>query len=107
MGEDFNHLEEVSCRGLAGERRMHKREAASWHHMTFQYGLADVWTMDSYRKMSKKDYTFNNGSSGPRSVVSQIDKFFVTKELDSQGGRIEAAPSIREMSDHSPLVMII
>jgi hypothetical protein len=29
LGGDFNHLEEVSRRGLAGERWMHKREAAS------------------------------------------------------------------------------
>jgi hypothetical protein len=107
LGGDFNHLEEVSRRGLAGERWMHKREAASWHHMTLQYGLADVWTMDNYRKMSKKDYTFDNGRSGPGSAVSRIDKFLVTQELDSRGGRIEVAPSIKKMLDHSPLVMTI
>jgi exonuclease III len=107
MGGDFNHLEKVNRRGLAGERRMYKKEAASWHHMTFQYMLADDWTMDSYRKMSKKDYTFDNGRSGPGSAVSRIDKFFVSQDVDSRGGRIEAAPSIRKMSDHSPLVMTI
>jgi hypothetical protein len=29
------------------------------------------------------------------------------QELDSRGGRIEAAPSIRKISDHSPLVLTI
>jgi hypothetical protein len=29
LGGDFNHLKEVDNRGKAGERRMHKREAAS------------------------------------------------------------------------------
>jgi len=31
----------------------------------------------------------------------------VSQELDSRGGRIEAAPSIRNISDHSPLVLTI
>jgi hypothetical protein len=91
LGGNFNHLEKVSCRGLVGERQMHKREVAFWHHMTFQYGLANIWNLDSFCKMSKKGFTFNNGRSGPRSAVSRIDKFLVTQELDSRGGRIETA----------------
>jgi hypothetical protein len=34
IGGDFNHQEETFCKGIAGERQMHKREAAYWHHMT-------------------------------------------------------------------------
>jgi exonuclease III len=49
----------------------------------------------------------HNGRSGPRSVVSRIDKFLVTQELDSRRGKIEATPSERKMLDHSPLVMTI
>ncbi|CAK9271259.1 unnamed protein product [Sphagnum jensenii] len=86
---------------------MHRREAATWHHLTFQHGLLDAWTLDSFRKMSKKDYTFDNGRKGQGSAVSRIDKFLVSQELDSKGGRIEAAPSIRKISDHSPLVITI
>jgi hypothetical protein len=63
--------------------------------------------MDNFRKMTKKGYTFDNGRSGPGSAVSRIDKFLVSQELDSRRGRIEAAPSIRRLSDHSPLVMTI
>jgi len=61
---DFNHLEEEETIGKAGERRMHKREAASWHHLTLQDGLIDAWTLDSFRKMSKKEYTYDNGRKG-------------------------------------------
>lgn len=86
---------------------MNMREAASWHHLTLQYGLADAWTMDSFRKMIKKNYTFDNGRLGLGSAVSRIDKFLVSQELDSRGGKIEAAPSIRRMSNHFPLVMTI
>jgi endonuclease/exonuclease/phosphatase family metal-dependent hydrolase len=39
---DFNNMVEIPCRGLAGYRRMHKREATSWHQMTIQYGLSDA-----------------------------------------------------------------
>jgi len=42
IGRDFNHLEETTRRGTSGERQMNKREAASWHHMTLQYGLSDA-----------------------------------------------------------------
>ncbi|CAM6060392.1 unnamed protein product [Sphagnum tenellum] len=59
---------------------MHRREAATWHHLTLQHGLLDAWTLDSFRKMSKKDYTFDNGRKGQGSAVSQIDKFLVPQE---------------------------
>jgi hypothetical protein len=104
---DFNHFEEEKNKGQAGERRMHRREAATWHHLTLQHGLIDAWTLDSFRKMSKKEYMFDNGRKGQGSAVSRIDKFFVSQELASRGGRIEAAPSIRKISDHSPLVMTV
>jgi hypothetical protein len=42
VGDDFNHLEEIDRRGKARERLMLRREAASWHHMTFLYGLVDA-----------------------------------------------------------------
>ncbi len=107
LGGDFNHSEEIDSKGKVGRTRMHRRETASWHHLTLQYGLADVWTMDSFRKMTKKAYTFDNGRSGPGSAVSRINKFLVSQELDSRRGRIKATPSIRRMSNHSPLVMTI
>jgi hypothetical protein len=67
----------------------------------------DAWTLDSFRKMSKKEFTFDNGRKGQGSAVSRIDKFLVSQELDAKGGRIEAAPSIRRISDHSPFVLTI
>jgi hypothetical protein len=57
--------------------------------------------------MSKKEYTFDNGRKGRGLAVSRIDKFLVSQELDTRGGRIEAAPSMRKISDHSPLVIMI
>jgi len=107
LGGDFNHMEEVEVRGRAGERRMHRREAATWHHLTLQLGLTDAWKLDSFRRMSKKEFTFDNGRKGQGAAVSWIDKFLVSQELDSRGGRIEVAPSIRNISDHSPLVLMI
>jgi hypothetical protein len=73
---------------------MHRREAAAWHHLTLQYGLMDAWLLDSFRKMSAKEFTFDNGRSGAHSVVSRIDKFLISQDLDSKGGRIEAVASI-------------
>jgi exonuclease III len=107
IGGDFNHMEEEEARGKAGERRMHIREAASWHHLTLQDRLLDAWTLDSFRKMSKKEYTFDNGRKGHGSDVSRIDKFLVSQELDARGGRIEAAPSMRKISYHSPFIITI
>jgi hypothetical protein len=108
LGGDFNHFEEEEgIRGQAGERRMHKREATTWHHLTLQYGLLDAWNLDSFRRMSKKEYTFDNGRKGQGSAISRIDKFLVSQELESRGGRIEFAPSIRKISDHSPLKLTV
>ncbi len=107
IGGDFNHFEEMGAKGVAGHRCMHRRESTAWHQMTLQYGLTDVWTLDSFRKMSKKEFTYDNGRKGQGAAVSKIDKFLVSQELDTKGGRIEAAPSIRRISDHSPLVLTI
>jgi hypothetical protein len=107
VGGDFNHLEETSRQGISGERQIHRREAATWHQMTLQYGLVDAWRLDSFRKMSKKNFTFDNGRSRAHSAVSRIDKFLVSQEIEERGGRMDAAASIRKLLDHSPLIITI
>jgi hypothetical protein len=67
----------------------------------------DAWLLDSFRKMSTKEFTFNDGRFGAHSTVSRIDKFFISQDLDLRGRRIEVAVSIRKFSDHSPLVLSI
>jgi hypothetical protein len=57
--------------------------------------------------MSKKAYTFDNGRSIAKSAVSRIDKFMVSQDLDSRGGRIESIISIKKFSDHSPFLISI
>ncbi len=89
IGGDFNHFEETDRRETFGERQMLRREAASWHHMTFQYELIDAWRFDSFRKMSSKEYTIDNGRAGPHSAVSRIDKFMISQDIEDRGGRIE------------------
>jgi hypothetical protein len=46
--------------------------------MTLCYGLADAWRLDSFRKMSNKSFTFDNGRSRAQSTVFKIDKFMVS-----------------------------
>jgi len=61
VGGDFNHLEKTDRRGTSDERQMHRREAASWHHMTLHYGLVDAWRLDSFREMSRKKKNLTMG----------------------------------------------
>jgi len=75
--------------------------------MMIHYGLTDAWNLDSFRKMSKKDFTFDNGKAGPRSFVSRLDKFMVSQEIMERGGRIETVASVRKLLDHSPLMMTV
>jgi hypothetical protein len=107
LGGDFNHLEETTRRGTSCEKQMHRKEVASWHHMTLQYGLSDAWCLYSFCKMSKKAYTYDNGRSGASSAISWIDKFLVSQDIDSRGGRIESTTSMKKLSDHSPLIITI
>jgi exonuclease III len=107
IGGDFNHSEETDQRETSGEKWMLRREAASWHQMTLQYRLIDVWRLDSFRKMSSKEFKFDNGRADPRSVVSRIDKFMISQDIEERGGKIETMASVRRLSDHSPLVMIV
>jgi hypothetical protein len=69
--------------------------------------MADAWNLDSFRKMSTKEYTFDNGRSDPKVTISRIDKFLVSQDIESRGSRIEAATSVRKLSNHSPLVITI
>jgi hypothetical protein len=78
LGGDFNHWEETKRERVAEKRQMHRREAAAWHHLTFQYGLMDAWKFDSFRKMSVKEFTFDNGRFNARSAISHIDKFLIS-----------------------------
>lgn len=107
IGGDFNHLEATDGMNMTGLRRLHRRESAAWHHLTLKLGLSDTWSLDSFRKLSRKEYTFDNGRSGTGSAISRIDKFLMSQSLEERGGRIEVAASVRKLSDHSPLVIII
>jgi hypothetical protein len=64
IGGDFNHSEEMETISTVGQRGMHRREATAWHQLTLQYGLSDAWNLDSFRKMSKKVFSFDNGRRG-------------------------------------------
>jgi exonuclease III len=86
---------------------MYRREATAWHHLTLQYGLMDAWLLDSFQKMSTKEFSFDNGRSSALSTITRIDKFLISQDLDSRGRRIEATALIRKFSDHSPLVLSI
>jgi hypothetical protein len=75
--------------------------------MTLKYGLSDAWRLDSFRKLSKKEFTFDNGRPGASSAMSKIDKFLVSQSVEERGGRIEAAASVRKLSDHSPFIISV
>jgi exonuclease III len=107
LGGNFNHLEEAEQGISEGHRRMQRREVVAWHHLTLKLGLTDAWLTDSFRKLSKKAYTFDNGRSGTSSAISRIDKFMISQSLEERGGHIEVAISVRKFSDHSPLVITV
>jgi exonuclease III len=67
----------------------------------------DAWKLDNFRKMSAKEFTFNNGRFGAHSAISRMDKFLVSQDLNSRGERTEVATSIQKFSNHSPLVLSI
>jgi hypothetical protein len=94
IGKDFNHFKEINDKGIVGERQMHKKEAVTWHRMIPQYRLSNTWKLDSFLKMTAKEFIFDNERSGPSLAISHIDKFLVSQDLDTRGGRIEATTSV-------------
>ncbi len=107
LSGDFNHWEETEHGGVTRKRRMHRREATAWHHLTLQYGFMDAWQLDNFWKMFAKEFTFNNRRSDAHSTVSRIDKFLISQDLDSISRRIEMTTLIQKFSNHSPLVLFI
>jgi exonuclease III len=107
LGGDFNHLEASDLSDTIGTKKMGRRKLAAWHHMTLRLGLSDAWCLDSFRKLSKKEFTYDNGRSGAASAISRIDKFMISQSLEERGGHIETAISVRKLSDHSSLIFTI
>jgi len=75
--------------------------------MTLRNGLTDAWRLDSFQKLSKKEFNFDDGRAGATLAVSRINRFMVSQTLEARGGKIEAATSVRKLSDHSPLIITI
>jgi hypothetical protein len=75
--------------------------------MTLRNGLTDAWRLDSFQRLSNKEFTYDNGRIGATSAISRINKFMVSQTLEERGGRIEATASVRKLSDHSPLIITI
>jgi hypothetical protein len=50
------------------------------------YWMLGSWTASSFQKMSKKEYTFDNGKFRTHSAISRIDKFIISQDLDMKGG---------------------
>ncbi len=46
----------------------------------------DARKLDNFQKMSKEEYTFDNGKFEVGSAVLRINKFIVFQDLDSRGG---------------------
>lgn len=63
----------------------------------------DVWDLNSFRKMSNKVFTFDNGRARKLSRFSKIDRFYVFSKLAHKGGRSEIMASLPYILDHSPL----
>jgi hypothetical protein len=106
LGGDFNHLEVTDHKGTFGTRQMHRREAIL-ASMTLRYGLADTWRLNSFHKMSEKEFTYDNGRACRTSAISRIDKFMISQTVDERGGRIEAVASMRKFINHLPLIIKI
>jgi exonuclease III len=103
LGGDFNHFEVTDQKCSPGIRKMHRREATSWHRMTLRYGLTDAWLLDSFHKQLEKEFTYDNGRAGKNSAISRIDKFMISQMVEERGGRIEVVASMRKLTYHSPL----
>jgi endonuclease/exonuclease/phosphatase family metal-dependent hydrolase len=106
LGGDLNHQEPKEANSSNARQRT-RRETSAWHAMTLRLGLSDAWVLDSFHKLSKKTFTYDNGQQGPSSVLTRIDKFLVSQSVEERGGQIEISPSIRKISDHSPLIIKI
>jgi hypothetical protein len=77
LGGDLNHQEPKEANSSNARQRT-RRETSAWHAMTLRLGLSDAWVLDSFHKLSKKTFTYDNGQQGPSSVLTRIDKFLVS-----------------------------
>ncbi len=103
---DFNMSKDVDQTNSVGNKFMRQREVAIQLHMTISLGLQDAWLLDSFKTMSKKSFTYDNGWEGANATLTRLNKFY-TYQLCKLGGRIGVLVSLNKIFDHSLITLWI
>lgn len=106
IGGDFNMIEEQEDKqGGRCHGGIRGRESRNWQSVKFRFGLQDSFRLDTFRKTTNKIYTWENRRPPPNTVLSRIDRFYVSGTIAQQGGKIGIWPTLPHISDHAPLYL--
>lgn len=103
---DFNMTEASEDRSSDYHARsLGRREEAAWSRFTLKLGIHDVYYSDEFRKIGTKYHTWRRERPVP--TWSRLDRFYVTSDIRSRGGRHGIWSTIYHLSDHAGIFLQI
>ncbi|KAG0565770.1 hypothetical protein KC19_7G013300 [Ceratodon purpureus] len=103
---DFNMVEDLEDkRGGTESTGQGHLEFQAWTAMLLQLQLLDIHYLDEFRQLTNIKYTWVNRRHGPESIISRLDRFYVSPRLQAIGGQSGVWRSTPHMSDHSPVFL--
>jgi endonuclease/exonuclease/phosphatase family metal-dependent hydrolase len=107
-GGDFNMIESIQDKkGGLPTTNVSRNELAAWTRLLTHLGFADVHRLDDFTRLSPKNFTWDNREAGANAIMTRIDRFYVSGQALDNGGSYGILPTIRHLSDHSPILLCL
>lgn len=89
MGGNFSFVESLEDKQGGNNNLGHGfREVASWNNLLIRLQLQALFHMDEFCKINTKAFTWDNRRPPPRTVLTRLDRFYLSKKLHECGGMI-------------------
>ena len=94
-------------KGGTSTTNMSPNETAAWSRLTTHLGLADAHHLDGFIRLSTKNFTWDNRAACETNVMTRIDRFYTSGQASENGGHYDILPTIRHLSDHTPILIFL
>ncbi len=104
LAGDFNFAESLSdkLRG-APTLGIKWREQEAWDRLILKLQVQDSFTLDEFKKINKRKYTWDNRCHAPNMITSRINHIYINWDLTSLGRKAGIWLTFPNLSNHAPI----
>jgi exonuclease III len=86
LAGDFNFVESLSDKlGGAPTLGIKRQEQEAWDRLILKLQAQNSFTLDEFKKINKRKYTWDNRHDAPNMIASRIDHIYINQDLTSLG----------------------